>query len=318
MKLTLNRGAIGLAALATVALVGCGSAGASLHGPAGTILQAANTRALSSSFQVSFTGQLQVDLSGVTLPGGVSAAGLALLQSEIDSARLTGVAQVQSPTEAEVSFTLSPLLTQTWHVLTLNGDEYISENGKQWYSEADTASSSAAAAAGGLGNLKSELKSWGLELKNSATVTKLGTTTIGGNQVEHLQTTIAGASLNQSMAGILAEVVTGLGTQGAALKADLPAIQQLLQFTQVKSDSYILTSTGQLAKTVATAGLNLNLSALATLDPGQSGLPAGSASLTMTDSGTFSDYGKNFNLQKPSDILPGNPPAPSGLGGALS
>lgn len=318
MTFTLGRGATALAALGTLALVGCGSSGVSLKGPAGTILQAANTKVLSSSFQVIFSGRLRVDLSGINLPTGVNSVELTLLQDEINQARLTGVAQVQSLQAAEVSFTLKPLLTQTWHVLTLSGSAYVSENGTQWYAEGSAGSQGAAASGSGLGNLKSELKSWGLELKSSATVTKLPLTTIGGNQVEHLQTTIAGSSLNQSMATILGQVVGDLGAAGTSLKSDLPAIEQVVQFTGVTSDSYILTSTGQLARTIATLGLKLNLSALPTLAPGQSGLPSGSASLTMTDSGSFSDYGKGFNLQKPSDIVPGPVPTPSGLAGALS
>ncbi|HUY55530.1 MAG TPA: hypothetical protein VMV23_10265 [Candidatus Nanopelagicaceae bacterium] len=315
MKIALSRSATALAALGTLALVGCASSGIFMKGSAGTILQAANTQALSSSFQVAFTGQLQVDLSRVTPPKGVTAGELTLIQDEVDSARLSAVMQVQSPTEFEMSFTLAPLLTQTWRVLDLNGSEYISENGTQWHSVSSTG---AGAVAGGLSNLKTEVKSWGKELSSSATVTKLGTTTIGGNQVEHLQTTIAGSSLNSSMASILGDVVGALGSEGASLNSELPAIEGLLQFTQVKTDSYVLTSSGQLARTDITVGLNLNLAELATLAPAQTGLPAGTASMKLTFSGNFSDYGKAFGLQKPSDIVAGPLPTPSGLASALS
>jgi len=92
----------------------------------------------------------------------------------------------------------------------------------------------------------------------------------------------------------------------------------LLQFTQVKSDSYVVASTGQLARTDITVGLNLDLWALSDLAPGQSGLPTGSVSMTLSFFGNFSDYGKDFNIQKPSDIVSGPLPIPSGLTGALS
>ena len=318
VKSALSRGAMALAALGTLALVGCGSSGVSLNSPAGTILQAANTRALSSSFQVAFTGQLQVDLSGVSASAGVTSGELALLQTAINSTELNVVMQVQSPEQFELSFTLSPLLTQTWRVLDLDGSKYISENGTQWYSVASGKSSAAGLGPSGLSTLKTEIKSWGKDLANSATVTKLGTTTIGGNQVEHLQTTIAGSSLNQSMPGILGDVVGALGSEGASLNADLPAIEGMLQFTQAKTDSYILTSTGQLARTDVTFGLNLNLAELSTLVPSATGLPTGTVPMTLSFEGNFSDYGKSFGLQKPSNIVAGPLPTPSGLAGALS
>lgn len=318
VKTGLSRGACALAVLGTLGLVGCASSGISMRGSAGTILQAANTQALSSSFQVAFTGQLQLDLSHVTPPTGVSAGELALVQAEVDSARLSAVMEVQSPTEFEMSFTLTPLLTQTWRVLDLNGSEYITENGTQWHSVVTPQATKAGVSAGSLGNLKTEVKSWGKELRNSATVTKLGTTTIAGNQVEHIQTSIAGSSLNSSMAGILGDAVGALGSEGAALNSALPAIEGLLQFTQVTTDSYVLTSTGQLDRTDITVGLNLNLAELATLAPGETGLPTGTASMTLSFSGNFSDYGKSFGLQKPSDIVAGPLPTPSGLASALS
>lgn len=290
--------------------------------PAGTILQAANTQALNSSFQIAFTGQLQVNLSGVSASAGLTSTELALIQDEINTAQLTGVAQIQSSNAMEFSFTLSPLLTQTWHELYLNGSEYISENGTQWYSETAAGSSAAqksaaGAASNGLGNLKTAIKSLGQQLNSSATVTKLGTTTIGGNQVEHLETTISGPNLNHALASMLGDVTADLGTEGAALNSELPAIEGLLQFTQVKTDSYVLTSTGQLARTDETVAVNLNLSELATLVPGQTGLPTGTVPMTLSLSGNFSDYGKDFGLQKPSHIVAGPVPTPSGLAGVL-
>jgi hypothetical protein len=203
-------------------------------------------------------------------------------------------------------------------VLDLNGSEYISDNGTQWHSVSSSQASKAGVSSGSLSNLKTEFKSWGKELSGSATVTKLGATTIDGNQVEHLQTTIAGSSLNSAMAGILGEAVGALGSEAASLNSELPAIEGSLQFTQVKTDSYVLTSTGQLARTDITVGLDLNLAELATLAPGETGLPTGTASMTLTFSGNFSDYGKAFGLQKPSDIVAGPLPTPSGLAGALS
>lgn len=322
MRTVLGRGATALVALGALALVGCASSAVSMDRPAGTILQAANTQALNSSFQVAFTGRLQVDLSGVSATAGLTSAELALIQDEINTAQLTGVAEIQSSKAMELSFTLSPLLTQTWHELYLNGSEYLSENGTQWYSVTDAASSgaqksAAGAASSALGNLKAEIKSLGLELNSSATVTKLGTTAIGGSQVEHLETTISGPNLDHALASMLGDVASDLGTEGATLNSELPAIEGLLQFTQVKTDSYVLTSTGQLARTDETVGLNLNLSELATLVPGETGLPTGKVPMRLSLSGNFSDYGKDFGLQKPSHIVAGPPPTPSGLAGVL-
>lgn len=294
-----------------------------MNRPAGTILQAANSAALGSSFQVAFTANLQVDLSGVTASAGMSSAELGLLQDEIDSAQLTGVAQIQSSQALEMSFSLSPLITQTWHLLYLSGKEYLSDDGTQWHAVSGAgslggATSAASPGVSGLGDLKSEIKSLGLALNSSATVTKLGTTTIGGAQVEHLETTVAGPNLNHALASLLGDVVGDLGTQGAALNSELPAIEALLQFTQVRTDSYVLVSTGQLARTDETVGLNLNLGELATLVPGETDLPTGTAALTLNLTGNFSDYGKDFGLQKPSDIVAGPLPTPSGLADALS
>ena len=318
MKLTVRQGSVALAGLATLALVGCGSGGDSMNRPAGTILQAANEQALSSSFQLAFTAQVQVDLSRVTGLTGVASGDLSLAQAEINSARFSGVIQVQSQKQFELSFTLSPLLTRAWHVIDLNGSEYISENGTQWHTVPSGQSGLAGVAGGSLSNLKAEAKSWGQDLRSAATVTNLGKSTIGGAQVEQIQTTIAGSDLNHSLATILGDVATQLGSEGASLNAELPAIERLLQFTQVKSDSYVVASTGQLARTDITVGLNLDLGALSELAPGQSGLPTGSVSMTLSVFGNFSDYGKDFNIQKPSDIVSGPLPTPSGLTGALS
>lgn len=304
------------AALGALALVGCGGSAVSMNRPAGAVLQAANQQALAGSFQVSFTGQLQVDLSGVTPPAGVSAAELQLLQSAINSTELTGVAQIESQNALSLSFSLSPIVTQTWHVLYLDGTEYISDNGTQWHRE--TASQADQAATGGLSKFKSDFKTWGEDLRNQATVTKLGTTTIGGQQVEHIQTTISGANLNQALTTILGQVAGTLGAQGSSLSADLPALEGLLHFTQVKADSYVLTSNGYPARTDLSAGITLNLSELSSLLPGVADLPTGSAPMTFTLNSNFSDYGKDFNLTKPTDIVTGPLPTPSGLAGALS
>lgn len=315
MKIPLRRVISTAAVLGAMTLAGCASGTGSTDGPAGAVLQAANQRALAGSFQVAFSGQLQVDLSGVTPPAGVTAGELSLVQSAINSTELTGVAQVQNSKEVSLTVSLKPLLTQTWHVLYLAGSEYISDNGTQWHEV--PASSSSKAAAGDAGQYKSDFKTWGDDLRNDVTVTKLGTTTIAGEQVEHIQTAISGANLNQALATILSQALGGLGSQGASLKSDLPAIEGLIQFTQVKSDSYVLTSDGDLVRTDVTAGLTIDLSQLAALDPAQPGLPTGSVPITATFTANFSDYGQDFNLSKPSHIVAGPVPAPSGLGSAF-
>lgn len=321
MKRALGRGAMTLPALAAVALVGC-AGGPATDRPAGALLQAANSQALHTSFKLDFHSRLQVDLSGVTLPSGVSPGELGLAQAAINAARLTGTVRVQSQKQFQMTFTLSPLLTQPWHLIDVNGTEYISENGTQWHTLAGTqpglAGGLGSAAGGGLSHFKAEVKIWGQELRHAATVNNLGQSGSGAARVDHLQTTVFGTALNQSLAQILSGVAAQLGSVGASLNAQLPAIERLLQFTGVKSDSYVLTSTGKLARSDLTVGLNLNLAELAGLVPGQSGLPGGSMSMTFSFAGSFSQYGQSFNIQKPSHIVTGPLPRPSGLAGALS
>jgi len=316
VKISLRR-VISTAALASaLTLVGCASNALSTDRPAGAVLQAANQRALDGSFQVDFTGHLQVDLSAVTPPAGVTAGEMSLLRAAINSAELTGVALVQSPKEVSLTLNLSPLITQSWHVLDLNGSEYVSENGTQWH-RVTAPSGSSEPNGGDLGQLNADFKSWGLELQKDATVSKLGTTTIAGQQVEQLQTTVSGSDLNQAISGILGQAVGALGSEAASVQPELPAIEGLLQFSQVKADSYVLTSNGDLDRTVVTAVLNVDLSELSTLDPGQSSLPSGTAPVIASMTADFSNYGKNFDLRKPGDIVAGPLPTPSGLGGAL-
>ncbi|MGC1184459.1 MAG: hypothetical protein WBA31_04805 [Candidatus Dormiibacterota bacterium] len=313
MKTSLHRVISTTALAGALTLVGCASNGVNTDRPAGAVLQAANQRALDGSFQVNFSGHLQVDLSAVTPPAGVTAGEMGLIQAAINSAELTGVALVQSPKDVSLTFNLSPLISQSWHVLDLNGSEYISENGSQWH-RVTAPSGSSKTNSGDPGQLKADFKSWGLELQKDATVIKLANTSIAGQPVEHLQTTLSGSDLNQGIRGILGQAVGSLGSEGASVQSELPAIEGLLQFSQVKADSYVLTSNGDLDRTVVTSGLTLNLSQLSTLDPGQSGLPSGTAPMTTSMTADFGNYGKNFDLRKPSDIVAGPLPTPTGLG----
>ncbi|HVC39138.1 MAG TPA: hypothetical protein VNH20_04070 [Candidatus Dormibacteraeota bacterium] len=314
----LRRGATALAALGTLALVGCAGPAGSTDRTPGAVLQAANQQALSSSFKADFTAQLAVNLSRVTPAAGMSAGALGLIQAEINNLQLRGVLEVQSPKLFEMSFTLSPLLTQAVHLIDVNGTEYISENGTQWHSQPSTAAGGAGKLSGGLSNLKSQVDGLGQSLRGEATVKDLGRTGSGSDQVEHIQTSLTGADLNRSWASILSTITSDLGAQGGSLSAELPTIERLVQFTQVTSDSFVLTASGQLARIDTTVGMTLDLSQLAVLAPGQSGLPTGSAGLTLTVRGSFSGYGSNFNIQKPSDLVPGPLPTPSGLAGALT
>jgi hypothetical protein len=286
------------------------------------MLQAANQQALNSSFQVDFSSQLHVDLSGVTGLTGVSSRELSLVQAEINSAGLTGTAQVQSQTQAEVTLSLPPLLSQPLHVIELNGAEYVSEDGTQWHvvgaGQSGLAGGLGSAAGGSLTNLRSELRSWGQDLRNSATVTNLGNTEINGSQVDHLRTNLSGAAMSQVLSQVLSSVASQLTSSAPALSSELPLIEQLLQFTEVKADSYVLTSSGKLDRASLAVGLKLDLSTLSTLAPAGAGLPGGTASLTYAGAANFSAYGQNFNIQKPSQIVAGPLPTPSGLASALS
>jgi hypothetical protein len=316
----LRRSPIALGALAALALVGCGSQAATAHRSAGAILDSANQQALGTSFEMSFTSTVQVDLSGVTGLSGLNAGELGLAQAEINSAELQGVVEYQSPKLFELSFSLSPLLDQTWHLIDLDGTRYLSENGTQWHSvsgDSGLAGGVGAAASGGLSNLKAELQTWGQELRSSATVTNLGDSELNGAEVDHVQTSVTGPALNHALAEVVGGVAADLATSEPSLSGDVPAIDQLLQFTSAKVDSYVLTASGQLDRTDVTVGMTLDLSELSTLAPGESDLPTGSMSLTVSSTGNFSDYGKDFGIEKPGDIVAGPLPTPSGLGGAL-
>ena len=322
MRVNWSRALPTLTLLATLGLVGCGSTAAAAGRPAAAALEAANTKALSGSFEVAFSAQLHVDLSQVAGLTGVTPGELSQAQSEINAARLTGTAEVQSQQQMEMTFSLTPVMAQPWHLILVDGSEYISEGGSTWYKLSGGRSGLAAGVGGTAGaelrHLKQELKSWGQELKSSARVTDLGRTEIGGRQVKHLETTLSGPSMNHFLSQILAQVATELGSSDPSLAGALPALEQMLDFTQVRGESYVLTSTGQLARASVEVSLTLDLGGLSSLAPGATGLPSGSASLGFAATGNFSNYGQSFNIQAPSHVTAGPLPTPSGLSGALS
>lgn len=303
-----------------LALVGCGSPAAATHRSPGAILDAANQQALGTSFEMNFTTQLHVGLSGVTGLSGTIGHELSVAQAEINSAELQGVVEFQTKTQFELTFTLSPLLDQPWHLIDLDGTEYLSNNGTEWHTVSGgsgVAGDVGGAASGGLGNLKAELQTWGQELRGSATVSNLGDSELDGAKVDHVETTVSGAALDKALAQALAGVATKLGSAAPSLSGDVPALEQLLQFNSIKVDSYVLTSSGKLARTDVAVGLTLDLSALSTLAPDKADLPGGSVAITFNAGADFSDFGKDFGIAKPSDIVAGPLPTPSGLGGAL-
>ncbi len=317
----LRRSAIALASLAVLAVAGCGSPAATAHGSARAILDAANQQALGTSFEMSFTSKMQVDLTGVSGLSGVTPGELGLIQAEINSAQLQGVVDFQSQKLFELSFSVSPLLDQTWHLIDLNGTRYISENGTQWHTvtgNSGLAAGVGGVASGGLSNLKAELQTWGQELHSSATVTNLGNSQLNGAEVDHVQTSVSGPALNHALAQVLSGLATQLGTAEPSLSGEVPAIEKLLQFNSAKVDSYVGTASGQLERTEISVGMTLDLGSLSALAPGQSDLPSGSMSMIIDATGNFSEYGKNFGIQKPSDIVAGPLPTPSGLGAALA
>jgi len=317
----LLRSPLAIAGLAVLALAGCGSPAAGSQRSAGAILDAANQQALGASFQMSFSSQLHVGLTGVTGLSGTLGRELSIAQTEINAAEFRGVVEFQSKTQFELTFTLSPLLDQPWHLIDLDGTEYISENGTQWYTvsgNSGVAGDVGGAAGGGLGDLKAQLQTWGQELRGSATVSNLGDSELDGAKVDHVQTSVSGAALNKTLAQAFAGVATKLGTAAPSLSGDIPALEQLLQFNSIRVDSYVLTSNGRLARTDIAVGLTLDLSALSTLAPGQAGLPGGSVAITFNTTANFSDFGKDFGIGKPSDIVAGPVPTPSGLGGIVN
>lgn len=317
----LRRSAIALASLAVLAVAGCGSPAATAHRSARAILDAANQQALGTSFEMSFTSKMQVDLTGVSGLSGVTPGELGLIQAEINSAQLQGVVDFQSQKLFELSFSVSPLLDQTWHLIDLNGTRYISENGTQWHTvtgNSGLAAGVGGVASGGLSNLKAELQTWGQELHSSATVTNLGNSQLNGAEVDHVQTSVSGPALNHALAQVLSGLATQLGTAEPSLSGEVPAIEKLLQFNSAKVDSYVGTASGQLERTEISVGMTLDLGSLSALAPGQSDLPSGSMSMIIDATGNFSEYGKNFGIQKPSDIVAGPLPTPSGLGAALA
>ncbi|MGH7611582.1 MAG: hypothetical protein ACREN4_06150 [Candidatus Dormibacteria bacterium] len=306
--------ALGLVPLAAVALLaGCGGAGFSQSRPAGKILAAANSITLGQSFQVNFSAQMSVDLSHVKGLGSVTQSELDLIQSEISAARLEGTVQMQNSSTIEGTLTLPPLLKTPVHLIDLDGAGYISYDGTHWYQQSASAGTGAT-----LQKLRGQFQTWGKQLQGQAQVVNKGDTTFDGTSVDHLQTTVPGAALNTFMAQEIAGLSAVLPTLGPQQSSEIKALEQLIQFTGETGDTYVNTANGHLVHASGTTTLDLQLGALALLAPGQSGLPSGYAGITFTVSGDFSDWGQQFNIQKPGHVLPGLPPAPSGLSGSLS
>lgn len=301
---TLLLGALGMAALA-----GCGGTPSAHRSPAvaANLLGASNTAALNTSFEASFSAGASVDISGLTgLPASTRQQLRKAVQT-LNGASLKGTLQYQSSGTFELSYSLPPVLTQKVTLLEVGGAAYVSLNGNQWYSAAAAAPGSLGGSLPGkLGNLRSELRNLGKQLKSATRVTDLGSGgTVNGVATDHLRATVAGSALN----GVLANAITQFGSGRGS---GLGALTSLITFGSTTVNSWVATGNHRPQRVTANSSMTLNLGALSLLAPGSAPTVGGSASVAVHFAVNFSRYGASFGLQKPASVLPGAPALPSG------
>ncbi len=306
---------MGAAAVASAALLaGCGAAATPLHASPRALLVAAYQHVAATSFQADVSVQLHADLSHLTPGGGLTAAQISQFQAEINLAQLSATLEYQGPKQLEMSFTLTPVLKGTWHVLVLGGSEYIEGPDGQWHLLPSAGAAGASGVSGlgsSAGGLKQELRAWAKSLRQRATVTNLGSTSVDGQSVTHLRDTLSGNVIGSALDNLWGTLASHLGSQGSKLQQALPVLQQLFQFGQETDDEYLSQSSGRLVRADSTIPVAINLTPLAALLPAGTSMPSGSASFTFSISADMSNYGKNFDLVKPASVAPG---LPSGLG----
>jgi hypothetical protein len=305
-------GGTAVAALAVAALAGCGATPASHsdRAVASRALDAATRSALATSFRANLTGSVRLSLTGVSGLPSSSLKQLTQLQQQLNSSTVAGSVEFQSPTAFATTYRFSPLLPAVVDVIEVGGVEYASDNGTSWHLV--PAASSAKKPASLSGSLPQPLRSLAQLAGGATAVSHLPATVVDGVSVDHLQARISGAGLDQIL-------TKGLGAGPAGRSgAELQALAPLLNFGPATIDSYISKATKRPVQESVRGAMSFNLAALGLL--GSAAIPSakGSLALRFDLTVTFSGYGSQFAITKPSDVVPGplptrTPPALSSL-----
>lgn len=306
----------GVAAVAGIlVLAGCGSSHAS-PAVAANLLSNANTTALATSFRAQFEGTLHLTTTGVSGLPASSASQLQRAQFELNSARIRGTIEYQSPTTFEISYSFPPVLSQPLQVIDVAGAEYASVNGTQWHSVSSAAVGRSGQLPSQFANLPSQLKSLGLNANGATTITNLGATTVNGVAVDHLRSVVSAAGLDKIFSGALSALSSGTGS--SSLGSEATVLAQLIHFDSAQADTYISTSTNLPVQESASGGMSFNLAALALLAGGQGAPIRGTLSFAFGFSVSYGDYGSHFSIAKPADVVAGPLPTPQSGLSALS
>ncbi len=283
-------------AIAILLLAGCGPAPASHHAHTSSLLLRASNSALATSVAVSFSGSVSVNDSSAT---GLTQAELQALR-QLGQTTLTGSARVENRQNAEATYTASPLLPYQVSAVVANGQTYLRVGSGSWYGPLSSKMASPSLAPGA-GSFVTTFKKWLSGLSSSTKVQNLGTTTLNGQTVDHLQAQVAGTSLHNLLGGLVGS--SGGGSQ-------LGGLSSLLQFGTETVDAYVDPSTDRPVQVNETGSLTVQLGPLGLLDPSQfSGTAGGQVALTMNLKVGLSDYGADYNIQAPGSPLPGLPPS---------
>jgi hypothetical protein len=290
---------------AAVALSGCGQS-VGQHVVAAKLLSSANSSAAHTSFAATIEAQAKLGLIGVSGLPSSELQQLQKLQTELNSADLSGTVEYQDSSLLEGNLAVAPLLSQPVSFIDVSGVEYVEYGSGVWQQVEPVHGASIS-----LAPSPAAIPSWALGLgalaKQETKVTNLGNSTIDGSSVDHLRAVVSGVGLEKIFQATLADLSSSnvSSTEAAALAG-------LIQFGQAEADTYLLTSSGLPKQESASAQLSLNLAALSLLNPGQ---PAVTGTVTLSLSGKveFSRYGASFGITAPAKVAAGPAKLPSGL-----
>ena len=283
---------------AAVLLGACGGSSVSAQQRFDTAVQQA--KAQSSKF--TFTLQLSVDSSKAK---GLTAGQLQELQGLARGVTLTGSGMEQGTARASMQITI-PGRTQPVAVVLYDGATYIALDGKRF------AQQDLSALTGGLSislNDPSPLDGAFTSLDDQ------GTTTDGGDQVEHLHGVYD--------RGIISRLIGGSGSQIGGI------IAQLLQLDSGTSDAFVRLGDGNLERLTSQLQAHIDVAQLAGLlgALGQSPSPnaSGTVNLGMQETLQYSDWnGGDISVSKPAvdpaapTLEPPHLPGFGGGGGSAS
>ena len=291
--------------VAVAALAGCGQS-VGKHVVAAKLLSSANSSATHTSLSASFELKASVSLTGASGLSSSELQELHVLETDLNSADLTGAVDVQDSSHVEGSLSLTPLLSQPVRFIEVSGVEYINYDGGGWH-RAGSAQGGSAALPSSPASIPSFALSLGNLAKHETTVTNLGPTTLDGSAVDHLRAVVSGPGLDK----ILQAALGDLGTANIS-SAQASELASLIQFGRAQGDSYLLTSSGLPMQESGSAQLSLNLSTLSLLDPRQAAV-TGIVNLNFSGRVDFSHYGANFAIAAPTTVAAGPAKMPPGL-----